>query len=272
MQGLKEFTIERSSAPRRRRMVLTILSLILLIMVVLASVRFGTVGVGTNDQLTVHIADQQAATIDLRQSAPISPYLLGTSVFPKEGSSSLDQSFDGFMPSTPLITSDLQAMRIKLLRYPGGDWGEHHILSIDQLKDFSTLLNQTGAEGMLQAHLSGPVANRDVPGDVQPHNMSNDLNSRANLAGRWVDYMNNKKSDQRVGTHKNDPFHPVKFWTVGNEPNRLQDPMTNQTYTVADYVNAFIQYSKVMHRNDPNIKVFGPEISQFYGIGASTLR
>src|SRR5205814_6154289 len=132
-------SLEHSSAPRRRRrLVLTILSIVLLVMVLLASVRLSTVGSGSNDQLTLRVGDQQSATIDLRQSSPISPYLLGTSVFPKEGSSSLDQSFDGFMPSTSLITSDLQAMRIKLLRYPGGDWGEHHILSIDQLKDFST--------------------------------------------------------------------------------------------------------------------------------------
>ena len=38
--------------------------------------------------------------------------------------------------------------------------------------------------------------------------------------------------------------------------------------TVAAYVNDFIQYSIAMHQNNPTIKVFGPEISQFYGIGA----
>src|SRR5437588_462974 len=29
----------------------------------------------------------------------------------------------------------------------------------------------------------------------------------------------------------------------------------------------FIQYSLDMHQNNPTIKVFGPEISQFYGVG-----
>jgi hypothetical protein len=55
---------------------------------------------------------------------------------------------------------------------------------------------------------------------------------------------------------------------VGNEPDRLINPVTNQPFTVADYVQAFIAYSTAMHRNDPTIKVFGPEISQFAGPGA----
>jgi hypothetical protein len=78
--------------------------------------------------------------------------------------------------------------------------------------------------------------------------------------------MNNPKSDLRTQPYKGS-ITPIKFWTVGNEPDLLINPETNKKYTVAQYVNDFIQYSLDMHRNDPTIKVFGPEISQFYGIG-----
>src|SRR5262249_32317800 len=56
-------------------------------------------------------------------------------------------------------------------------------------------------------------------------------------------------------------------WSVGNEPDRLINPDTGKTFTVAEYVNDFIQFSLAMHQNDPAIQVFGPEISQFYGVG-----
>lgn len=213
----------------------------------------------------VQIGSQQSAIVDVRQHIPISPYLYGVNVFPREGSDSADRPFSGFMQYTPYLIDAMQDMHIKLLRYPGGDWGESHILSLNQLSDFSRLLIETSSEGMLQAHLAGPV--QDLQGNSQPPGLTLDLNSRARLAAQWVDYMNNSHSTLRTGEHAHDPYHPVKFWTVGNEPDLAIDPMTQQTYTVNSYVNAFIQFSQMMHRSDPTIKIFGPEISQFYGVG-----
>jgi hypothetical protein len=105
---------------------------------------------------------------------------------------------------------------------------------------------------MVQARLSGPA----------------DLSQRVALAGQWVDYMNNPHSTLRTGANAHAPFHPIQFWAVGNEPDRIINPATGNPFTVAEYVNAFIAFSKFMHQNDPTIKVFGPEISQFYGLGA----
>ena len=45
------------------------------------------------------------------------------------------------------------------------------------------------------------------------------------------------------------------------------NPDTGNLFTAAEYANAFIQFSLVMHEVDPTIQVFGPEISQFYGVG-----
>ncbi len=266
-QEWKELTTRRAPSPHiRQRRIIILVSIFLLFMLIFAALRLSMVVSETDDQLIVHVDNQQPATVDLRQSFPISTDLLGTNIFPQSGSSSLDQPFSGFMPNTSLMRSSIQDMHVKLMRFPGGDWGEKHILSLNQLSQFSAWLAQTNGDGMIQAHLSGPIA--DQNGDPQPHDLSADLNTRANLAGRWVDYMNNPKSDQRTGAHQNDPFHPVALWTVGNEPDRQINPLTGQIYTVADYVNAFIQFSKAMHQNDPKIKVFGPELSQFYGIGA----
>src|SRR5437588_5225181 len=248
-------------APSRKRRggVLGILSVVLLIMLIFAAVRLAAVASASNEQLLVRIGNQQLVTLDLRQSLPINPDLLGANVFPQFGTSSQD-NVNGFMHYSPALTAGLVNAHIKLLRFPGGKWGEDHLLSNDQLSAFSTLLEQTDTNGMLQARLSGPI--KGNLGELTS------VTSRAALAGRWVDFLNNPRSDQRIGRFAHAPYHPVKYWTVGDEPDTLINPATGRIYTVAEYVNDFIQFSTIMHRTDPTIKVFGPEISEFYGPGA----
>src|SRR5260370_37612592 len=113
---------------------------------------------------------------------------------------------------------------------------------------------------MVQGWLSCPRDNLNA-------SLQNCLAQRANLAGQWVDFMSNPKSvPRKKSLFANKQIHPIKFWSVGNEPDRLIDPATGQTYTVKDYVEDFIAYSIAMHQNNPAIKVFGPELSKFYGV------
>ena len=262
--------LSRRSKRKDHRRLVMILSILLLFLLILSAVRFMSVESGNNDQLVLNVGNQQQALIDLRQPGiPISPYLFGVNVFPKIGTTSLDSqngNYTGFMSYDAPVVNGLQSAGIKLLRFPGGSWGEdqqgqNHILSYQQLYDFSTLLYQVGADGMVQARLSNPI---NAAGDPAS------LPDRANLAGNWVDFMSNPNSliRKRSG-FANVQIHPIKFWSVGNEPDKLKDPdQPGKPLTVAAYVNDFIQYSIVMHQNNPNIKVFGPEISQFYGIGS----
>jgi hypothetical protein len=270
--GWKELTPRgkppsRNVKEKRRRRVFVLVSALLLITLIFAAVRVTSVLSGNDDQLVLKVGDQQQALVDLRQSVPISPYLFGVNVFPKDQTNSVDQNYTGFMSYGPQVVNGLQNANIKLLRFPGGSWGEdqpnqNHILSLEQLYDFSTLLNQVGADGMIQARLSNPIDATGKPAT---------LAERANLAGRWVDFMSNPQSSLRVGPFAHVQIHPIKFWSVGNEPDRLKDPSTLQPYTVAGYVRDFIAYSLAMHQNNPSIKVFGPEISQFYGVGVGPM-
>lgn len=189
-------------------------------------------------------------SIDLNQSFPISPSLLGSNVFPKTGTISRDGTGSGFMSYDPSIIAGLKSAHVQLLRFPGGNWDEEHTPSTTQLDAFSSLLNQVGAEGLMQAKLSDPEDKTPVS-----------LDTRASRAALLVDYMNNQQSIQRLGA--NVPFHSIKYWTIGNEPDLLTNPDTGRKYTVAEYVQAFITYSIAMHQKDHNIKIFGPEISQY---------
>lgn len=237
------------------RRIAGILLIFLLIFVLMRLIAYVT---ASDDKLLVGIGNQGTGTVDLRQSLPISPYLTGANVFPEFSMNSVDQA-NGFMDYSSPITEGLKNAHIRLLRFPGGGWGEEHILSYDQLNAFSMLLLKTGAVGMVQARILGPVSN-------VPYNLGS-IADRANLAGRWVDYMNNPNSTQRTGKYAHSPFRPIKFWTIGNEPNMLINPDTGKIFTAAEYANAFIQFSLVMHGVDPTIQVLGPEISQFYGVG-----
>ncbi len=262
--GWKELKpASRKKRGNGRRRLFVIVSLVLLIVLIFTAIRVASVASATDEQLTLTIGGQQSALLDLRQSQPISPYLFGVNVFPKAGTNSIDGLSTGFMNYGPEVVNGLQSAGVNLLRFPGGSWGENvslqnHILSYNQLYDFSTLLYQTGAQGMIQARLSSPIDK------FNPHPT---LTERADLAGDWVDFMNNPHSQWRKGKLATAQIHPVTLWSVGNEPDRLTDPDTGQPFTVAGYVKDFIAYSLIMHQNNPTIKVFGPEISQFYGIG-----
>ena len=256
----------RKAKGRTRRRVFAITSVILLIVIIFSVVRVASVAAGTNDQLTLTIGSQQSALIDLRQSMPISPNLFGVNVFPEAGTSSIDEDYSGFMNYGPAVTTGLRSAGINLLRFPGGSWNEKHILSYPQLYDFGQLLKLTGAQGMIQARISDPI-------DKFTRNSS--VADRAALAGHWVDFMDNSKSPFRTGTIYPDKSYnyygkqlpPVVLWSVGNEPDQLINPETGKKYTVAQYVDTFIQFSTQMHKNNPTIKVFGPELSQFNGVG-----
>ncbi|MDQ6659634.1 MAG: glycoside hydrolase family 44 protein, partial [Chloroflexota bacterium] len=248
----------RDPKAKRRGRTITILSILLVIVAIFAAVRFSSVVNALDDQLTIRIGDQQAAILDVRQYQPISPDVFGTNVFPQIGSLSHDQA-DGTMSYSAPFPQELASAHVGMLRFPGGDWGEKHYLSFDQLSAFSTLLQHTHADGMVQARLSGPIGT--------DYSQLTDVNARAQIAASWVDFMNNAKSDQRIGKYAQAPYHPVKFWTVGNEPDKLINPATGKIYTVQEYVQDFIVFATAMHKVDPTIKVFGPELSQFNGVG-----
>ena len=121
----------RRSKRKGHRRLLTILSVLLLVMLILAAVRVMSVESGNDDQLVLKVGNQQQALIDLRQAGiPISPYLFGVNVFPKVGTTSIDSingNSTGFMSYDAPIVDGLHNAGIKLLRFPGGSWGEDQL-------------------------------------------------------------------------------------------------------------------------------------------------
>src|SRR5260370_34273667 len=106
----------RVTRPRvKRHRILRLISLLLLSALLVALVRVIASVSATDDQLLGRLGSQGTATVDLRQSLPISPYLFGANVFPEIYTSSADQS-SGFMSYSPAITTGLLSARLTLLR------------------------------------------------------------------------------------------------------------------------------------------------------------
>ena len=244
----------------RRRRTLRIMSLILLLALLFALVRLISILSAADDQLLVRIGNQERglsrpAPGFANQSLPLRCQCVSRNKHQLNG--------PGVYRFYELQSCHHHGITQRTAQPATLSWRRlgraAPVLSYDQLNAFSVLLSQVGAEGMVQVRLSGPVGHSG--------NYVALLVNRATLAGDWVDYMNNPRSSLRKGKYAHAPFHPIKFWTVGNEPDRLLNPDTGKPFTVAEYTNAFIQFSLAMHQNNPAIQVFGPELSQFYGVG-----
>ena len=88
--------------------------------VVIAAVRVAANLYTADTTLILQVGGQQTGQIDLNQSFAISPYLLGSNVFPRAGTNSKDQAGSGFMSYDQQVILGLQSAGIKLLRFPGG--------------------------------------------------------------------------------------------------------------------------------------------------------
>src|SRR2546429_5807684 len=110
--GWKEFGAQMSAQRFNRRSkgqrrLVAILAVVTLVLVVLSGIRIRMLAADSGDLLTIHIASQQDAVVDLRQSVPISPYLFGANALPKIASDSTDVANSGVMPYSPKLVQGL---------------------------------------------------------------------------------------------------------------------------------------------------------------------
>ncbi|WIG59803.1 MAG: hypothetical protein OJF49_002550 [Ktedonobacterales bacterium] len=191
--------------------------------------------IGADDALTVRIEDQQPVTVDLRTAFPRSPYVFGVNVFPVEGSQALDGAY-GFMPYDAKTVTGITSAGFTMLRFPGGNWGEDHTASFEQVAAYLRLAQQTHTTPLMQVRLK---------------------NGSPAQAAALVRFCNIPSDPNRLNT-PNVPDVPVRYWVIGNEPDLI-----GPSYTVADYVRDFIAFATAMKAADPTIQIFGPEISQY---------
>lgn len=219
-----------------------VLGMLLLVAVVLGGVRAAAVFVASDNQVIVYAQNQQAARVDLATAVPRSPYIFGMNVFPATGTQAQDGAY-GFMPYDARTLAGLTSAGVTMLRFPGGNWGEEHSASYEQINAFLQVAEQTHATPLMQVRLHG---------------------NTPEAAAALVHYTNNPHDPVRQQRYPNAPFLPVHYWVIGNEPD-----LFGGGYGVNQYVSDFIAFARAMKTADPAIQILGPEISQYNGPNAA---
>ncbi len=150
---------------------------------------------------------------------PISPLVYGSNYGPW-----LVVSFD--------MLPDAYDLGLKILRFPGGEWGDQNdvrSLQIDQFVDFA---NKAGATVLFSVRLLG---------------------GNPAQAAELVRYTNIERK------------YNIHYWNIGNEPTLYSGALKSkgETYEVDRFNKEWRTFAEAMKDVDPTIKLVGPEINQF---------
>lgn len=126
------------------------------------------------------------------------------------------------------------ASHITVVRWPGGEWGDRNDVQSYQIDTFMGIMKKMGATPTISVRL------RD---------------SNPQVAAGLVQYMK-------------DSGHNVQYWSIGNEPNLFAGSM-GKPYDTEQLNREWRAIAVAMKAVDPNLKLIGPELSQFTGDAAS---
>lgn len=132
----------------------------------------------------------------------------------------------------PAMLPTIPSLGIKIVRFPGGHWGDQNTVSKSQIDMLMSFCEQWGAEPFFHVRLAG-----SNPGE----------------AAEMVRYVNIEKG------------YNVRFWGIGNEPNLFANDqsMNLPGYTAEQFATDWQLFAQAMKKVDPTIQLIGPETSQF---------
>ncbi len=150
---------------------------------------------------------------------PISPVFYGTNWGP-------------WLGVPPTMLEVIPSMGIKVVRFPGGRWGDENTPTATQIDMLMAFCEQWGAEPFFNVRL---------------------VASTPSEAAEMVRYVNIEKG------------YKVRYWGIGNEPDLFpsQTGMRLPDYTPEQFATDWRYFAQAMKAVDPSIQLIGPEVSQF---------
>lgn len=120
---------------------------------------------------------------------------------------------------------------ITFLRWPGGNWGDQNDFTQIQFNTYMGIArNMTGAEPSITVRLLGSTPEKAA-----------DIVRKANI-------------EKGAG---------IKYWNIGNEPDLYI--ISNPEWTPEYFAKRWREFATAMKAVDPNIILYGPDISDFVG-------
>jgi len=120
--------------------------------------------------------------------------------------------------------------KLKLIRFPGGNWGDENDLMEYQIDQFIALCRELGAEPLISVRLA---------------------NGSPEVAANWVKYANQTKG------------YNIKYWSIGNEPSLYRTRLGLTDYDTTRFNQEWRKFAEAMRTVDPTIKLVGPDTHQF---------
>lgn len=134
----------------------------------------------------------------------------------------------------PAVWEKAAALDLGIIHFPGGEWGDNFDLTGKQVDDSVALTERLGAVPFFSVRLPGGSAAK---------------------AAALVDYANNQMN------------YDVVYWAIGNEPNLYAPRHTEEDWTPQHYADRWREWAIAMKEVDPTIKLMGPEVTGFVGVG-----
>lgn len=134
---------------------------------------------------------------------------------------------------TPLI----EELRLGIIRFPGGEYGDTTDLQTIAIDRFIELARSLQGEPLIHVRLP---------------------NSTPEKAVAMLNYTNQEKG------------YGVKYWAIGNEPNLYAPKYPDVPWDPTYFANEWRRFATAMKAADPSILLVGPEITQFAGVSGIT--
>jgi alpha-N-arabinofuranosidase len=171
-----------------------------------------------------------------------------------------------YYPQSPLadkdgLRSDVKAalarMNMSNIRFPGGNFASgYHWQDAVGPKDKRPSRHDLAWNYYVSNHFgTDEFMNFCRKLNIEPYLCANCGDGDMREAADWVEYCNGADDTALVKQRKEEGFdkpHNVKYWGIGNE---VDSPGQIGTKTPQEYARAVTEYSKVMKRVDPNIKL-----------------
>ncbi len=121
---------------------------------------------------------------------------------------------------------------IKILRFPGGEWGDQNDVKGYQIDQFMDFANKAGAALLFSVRMLG---------------------GNPAQAAELVRYINLERK------------YNVRYWSIGNEPTLYNGAVKGrgETYEIDRFNMEWRTFAEAMKKVDPTIQLVGPEINQF---------
>jgi alpha-L-arabinofuranosidase len=127
---------------------------------------------------------------------------------------------------SPEMNPQAAASGLRLLRYPGGNWGDQNDIRHDQLDLFMIQARAWNAEPSVSTRVIGGSPEKSA---------------------ELVHYANVEKD------------YNIRYWTIGNEPTLYLD----DGYTIDSFNQVWREHAEAMLAVDPDILLVGPEVHQY---------